>query len=42
MIVAVAHEPVPCRPDGTIELERVTRLKFIALKERAPRDKEGA
>jgi plasmid maintenance system killer protein len=42
LIVAVAHEPVPCRSDGTIELEQVTRLKFIALKERAPRDKEGA
>lgn len=41
LIVEVAHEPVPFRSDGTIELEQVTRLKFIALKERAPRDKEG-
>ena len=35
LIVAVAHAPVPCRSDGTIELELVTRLKFIALQERA-------
>lgn len=42
LIVAVANEPVPCRSDGTIELEQVTRLKFVALKERAPRDNEGA